>query len=391
MNYSTRYRWVGVVCVAASLLLAASSATTQDQDQDQDQVAQLEEWQQQELQALVEVVKAALQGQVLTTEKPFSLKPAFLKGTDGNTYVPFTLVIDPAKVTASSLAIYLFVTEHVERDPETEDQTENQNGDEQQPPEIPQPVYETYYFVEVDPAAGEPIFIDRSFTAPGGDYDVYVALRDSAGGAVEEGSEPATVVMVLEEELAVPDLWTADLRTSTVILAQHMERMAAPLTPEEQITSPYTIGMTRIEPRHDTNFGKQEELSLILLVYNPALAGGLRTEDAEPAPETEDQNKDEQQASEIPEPVFPDVTVEYSFHQRTADGEQYWRKTSPQQFNEQTLPSGFDVALGHQIVTGQVVPLENFPAGDYRLEVKITDNTSGATVIQDVNFTVLET
>jgi len=384
MSYSNRCQWVRVVCVAASLLLAASSATAQDQDQDQDQFAQLEEWQQQELQALVEVVKATLQGQVLATEKPFSLKPVFIKGTDGNTYAPFTLAIDPAKVTSSSLAVYLFVTEHADQDLETGNQPETQSGDEQQLPEIPQPVYETYYFVEVDPAAAvekeEPIFIDRSFTAPGGDYDVYVAIRDSAGGAVEEGSEPATV-MVLKEELAVPDLWTTELRTSTVIVAQSMERLPAPLTPEEQITSPYTLGQIRIEPKQDRSFGKQEDLSLVLLVYNPEVPGGLQIED---------QNEDEQQASEIPEPVFPDVTVEYSFHQRTDDGYEYWRATAPQRFNEQTLPSGFDVTV-QNITTGQVLPLESFPAGDYRLEVKVTDNISGATVVQDVNFTVRET
>jgi hypothetical protein len=36
-----------------------------------------------------------------------------------------------------------------------------------------------------------------------------------------------------------------------------------------------------------------------------------------------------------------------------------------------------------------VIPLSSFPAGDYRLEIKITDKPSGNQLTQSVNFTVL--
>ena len=48
------------------------------------------------------------------------------------------------------------------------------------------------------------------------------------------------------------------------------------------------------------------------------------------------------------------------------------------------------MTLGHQIIAGQTVPLSVFPAGDYRLEIKVTDNTNSAEIIENVMFTVLE-
>ena len=46
------------------------------------------------------------------------------------------------------------------------------------------------------------------------------------------------------------------------------------------------------------------------------------------------------------------------------------------------------MAAGHQLVAGQAVPLSAFPAADYRLEIKVTDNTNGASLIHNVDFTV---
>jgi hypothetical protein len=47
------------------------------------------------------------------------------------------------------------------------------------------------------------------------------------------------------------------------------------------------------------------------------------------------------------------------------------------------------VAAGHQLPGSLVVPLTSFPAGDYRLEIKVTDKASGKSVTQNVSFTVL--
>jgi hypothetical protein len=56
--------------------------------------------------------------------------------------------------------------------------------------------------------------------------------------------------------------------------------------------------------------------------------------------------------------------------------------------NAETLPPQFDLAAGHQLPGSLSVPLASFPEGDYRLEVKLTDKTSGKTVTREVLFNV---
>ena len=347
---------IGVVCVTVAVTIFATPAAGQDEQETEEQ-NQLEAWERAELESLVEVVRAALLGQLTPTEDPFSLDPDYMKGTDGNTYVPFTVNIDPAKVGESTLAVYVFVTVHQEPSTASESETEE--------PQLPPSVFEGAYFVDVadQRGGGEQVHVSRAFTAPGGDYDVYIAIRDSKA-APAGGEEPeAATVMMLKDEVSVPNLWTTDLRTSSVIVAAAVEPLSQPLSPEEQEENPYTLGTTRITPKIGLSFGKQDELSLLMLVYNPRLTSEQK----------------------------PDVTVEYEFHQRTDDGEEFFNKTNPQQFNAQTLPPGFDLAQGHQIVAGQAVPLSGFPPGDYRVEITVTDNAAETTLTREVNFTVLET
>ena len=68
-----------------------------------------------------------------------------------------------------------------------------------------------------------------------------------------------------------------------------------------------------------------------------------------------------------------------------------FNRTQPQVLNAQSLPPEFDVAAGHQLPGTLTVPLASFPSGDYRLEIKVTDKTSGKSVVQNVSFTVLPT
>ena len=96
----------------------------------------------------------------------------------------------------------------------------------------------------------------------------------------------------------------------------------------------------------------------------------------------------------------PDVVVEYNFCQVAAGaeppkpgepckaGEKFFNKTNPQNLNAQTLPPGFDLAQGHQLQSGQAVPLASFPEGQYRLEIKVTDKLANKTLTRDVNFSV---
>jgi hypothetical protein len=116
-----------------------------------------------------------------------------------------------------------------------------------------------------------------------------------------------------------------------------------------------------IVPAFETKFTKKSELSTFMLIYNPKVDGS---------------NK-------------PDISVEYNFFQKPAgQAEKFFNKTSPQNLNAQTLPPNFDFAAGHQLQTGQAVPLASFPEGDYRLEIKVTDKIANKTLTREVNFTV---
>ena len=116
-----------------------------------------------------------------------------------------------------------------------------------------------------------------------------------------------------------------------------------------------------IVPSLDNKFTTKQELSIFILIYNP---------------KTDPMNK-------------PDVSVEYNFYAKPAGAaEKFFNKTSPQDLNGKTLPAAFDMSLGHQLQTGQSVPLTSFAPGDYRLEIKITDKLATKTVTRDVNFTV---
>lgn len=334
-----------VYVLAAALLLAAPAAAQNDSEQE---AAELEDWEREELQLLVAAVGDVLKGESMPSANPFELTPSFLKGTDGDTYVPFTLTIDPAQI-ASSAAVYLYVDEPPPA--EAADEEEEREA-----------VFEDAYFVDVEAGADGMVRLNRAFSAPGGDYDVYLAIRESLGEDADDDDREAAPNLLLRTRIPVPDLWTDALQTSSVLIAESVEPLSEPLTPREQIQYPYTLGTTRITPKHDRSFGKQDELSLIMLVYNPRLDAGQ----------------------------MPNVTVEYNFHTVTADGEEFFNKTNPQEFNAQSLPAGFSVAAGHQIVAGQSVPLSLFPAGDYRLEITVKDNEAGTNVTRNVNFTVRE-
>ncbi len=340
-----------------SLVLVPSAAA---QDQTQDQALELTEDQSRELQTLVDVVGAAVRGQLVQTSRPFEWENDFLKGLEGKTYVPFTLVIDPVKITSPTMAVYVLVTEHAPTDqpaaPDSDDR-QGQAGADQS--EGVSTAWEDAYFIDVDPSESVAHRIRRAFAVPPGEYDVYVAVKDTSSSEDTEAPTKVTVMM-LKQGLTVPDLWGSELATSTVILAQQVEPLDAPLSPEDQGANPYTLGTTRIVPVADSIFARSDELSLVFLVYNPRL------------------NADNK----------PDVTVEYSFHRRTSASEEYFNQTTPQHFNAETLPPSFDVSAGHQLVAGQAVPLSSFPEGDYRLEITVKDNASGASVIRDVMFTV---
>jgi hypothetical protein len=188
---------------------------------------------------------------------------------------------------------------------------------------------------------------------------VYIVAKEPSPEKEKKGA-PAPKMSAIKQSVTVPDLWNDELNTSSVIVAERIDPLPAPLTPQQQIERPYALGAMEIVPAADTKFTKKAELSTFMLIYNA---------------KTDSLNK-------------PNVTVEYNFYAKQAGAEKFFNKTNPQALNAQTLPPNFDVSAGHQLQSGQAVPLASFPEGDYRLEIKVTDNISNKSVTRNVNFSV---
>ena len=356
--------------LALLVILAPVSGVDLSATQDET-VPQIEDWQRAELQALVDVVGEALRGELVQLEDPFTLTSDFLKGIDGQTYVPLTVTLEPEALGESSLAMYLYVIPHLDAGAAEFEPADGGEVGAGQISGLPTAVFEDAFFIDVSAAKAEAgaIVLSRAFTAVGGLYDVYVAIRDSMGevGSDEDEDEAAEAptaatprVLMVRSEIEVPDYWNGQLQASSVILAEVVEPLDRPLTPEEQSANPYTLGTTRIVPKQDADYTQTDELSLIMLVYNSMLTSNQ----------------------------MPDLKVDYDFHKQSDAEEEFFNKTSPQFFNDETLPPGFDLAAGHQIVAGQSVPLAGFPIGAFRLQITVTDNVAGTSMVRDVNFNV---
>lgn len=348
MTPMSQFRRLAVLYAILQLTVVVPVSATQDSQ------SVMEPWQLSELQTLVDVVSAAVRGKGEFAEEPFRMTTDFLKGMEGKTYVPFTLAIDPSRLTESSVAMYLYVTPQAEASP-----APSPDGT----VELPEPAFEDGHFIDVAVGEeGEPIEVTRAFAVTGGIYDVYVAVRDSLGADADDEARLASTVMILKEEVKIPDFWNDELQASSLIVAELVEPIDQPLSEAQRVASPYTIGTTRIVPRMNREFSTADEILTVLVPYNPRLTLAGQ----------------------------PDLTVDFSFYSKSDNGEEFFNRTSPQQFNALTLPPAFDLASGHQFVAGQAVSLSLFPVGSYRLEITVTDNVSGLNVVREVSFVVNE-
>ena len=341
---------------AALIIALAFAAYPSAQDKKQSDA------QKKEIQNIVKIVDGLTTGQPAPNELSLAwVREDLLKAQGNKQYVPFTVSIDPSKVSGGNVALYWRVVAKdgaaaaaapppaAKKDDKKDDKDKKKSDY----------AYEDIAFVPVANAQA-PMRISRSFTVPAGSYDVFVVVKEPTPDKAPKNAPPAKM-SALKQSVTVPDFWNSELATSSVIVASRIDPLPAPLTPQQQADRPYALGAMEIVPAFDTKFTKKAELSTFMLIYNPKVDGA---------------NK-------------PDITVEYNFYQKPAgQPEKFFNKTTPQSLNAQTLPPNFDFAAGHQLQSGQAVPLASFPEGDYRLEIKVTDKIANKTLTRDVNFTV---
>jgi hypothetical protein len=308
-----------------------------------------------------------------------------IKGQEGKVYVPFQLLINRDKITTKALVISTRMAPKGATGPEAApaaavpaDKSKNAKG----APAHSRYRWEDSWVVDLPagPSAAKAYKVTGALSIEPGDYDLYIGLRQRAAAdaavtktpaqkAQAEMAGPATPdapaapkarVTVIKRELAVPSLGD-ELTTSSVIVADKVDVLQAAIPPEKQRENPYTFGQMKITPSEMNKFAKTDDLNIVFWIYGAQLDPGTKK---------------------------PNVTVDYSFSQKTASGEKYFNKTDPQELNATTLPPQFDLAAGHQLPGSLQVPLASFPEGDYHLEIKVADKVSGKSITRDVTFTV---
>jgi len=286
----------------------------------------------------------------------------FVKGQT-DTYIPFTLQLDKSTLPSGAAVLIRVVNaEQAAQFAKMVTAAAKQQNNRNQPQRTTF-AWDTAAFVDV-PESGK---LQRAIQLKPGQYVAYIAVKEKSTAPPgrndrnrdRNAQAPAAKVGVLRHELTVPDFGQGDLATSSVIIASAIEQVTTP--PTDQESNPYVFGPMRIVPSPDGKFSKSGELSVIFWIYGAQEAAGGK----------------------------PDVTIDYNFYQKSGDGEKYFNKTAPQQLNAQTLPPEFSSAAGHQLPGSLVVPLSSFPPAQYRLEIKVTDKTSGKSVTQNVDFEVL--
>lgn len=275
------------------------------------------------------------------------------KAVQGKIYMPFTVSFEAGKTLPSNVALYVRAVPKgtalptKDRDKATFEFEQVFTGD------------------AVAPAAGKPLEFTRRVVVSPGEHDVYVVAQAAPGP--EAAKNNVMLKGVAEKlEISVPDLWNAGLTTSDILMIDKIEPLKEPPTQETIVFKPYTFTGADMQLAADNEFKKTEELTVYFHVYNPVI-----------------------------EEKRPDITIEYEFMKKngeayepalTEDGKKL--VYNPQKYNAQTLPPQWDADAGFQIAPGFAIPLNLFPVGDYKINIKITDNKAQKTITRELAFKV---
>lgn len=325
--------------VAIALIVSATFAVAQQAPKKDEKKRSKQE--QQEIEQVVKLVDGVMAGQPAPADITMSIEPFFMKSQEARTFVPFVLSVNNAP--KADAALYIRVVD---------------------PAAVPDPKakkvtypWDDIHFVPAAQLAGDAPRLTRVFMATAGTYDVYVAFKER----IPEKAPKNTVAKmgVLKTQITVPDFYNAELTTSTILVADQVNMLAAPISPDEARERPFVFGAQELLPAPDMEFKKADELSIFFQVYNAGLDAGGK----------------------------PDLTLEYEFHKTEAGAEKFFNKTNPQVVNASMLPPTFDPAK-FPVPGGITVPLASFGEGQYRLAIKITDKAANKIFTRDVKFTV---
>jgi len=179
---------------------------------------------------------------------------------------------------------------------------------------------------------------NKSLPLPPGTYRLNVVAKDVVGGNLNS----------YEIAITVPRLDGEKLSTSNIVLADLIEKV-----PTKSIgMGPFVIGSTKVRPRVDDSFKRDEKMGIYFKIYNFGTDGDSRI----PAGE---------------------VTYEV-----TKNG------TNEKIFEVSEDVSKIPGASANQVTIEKLLPLNGLAPGTYTLRVKITDKNRNQTLTPSAQFTV---
>jgi GWxTD domain-containing protein len=172
-----------------------------------------------------------------------------------------------------------------------------------------------------------------------GRYRLSIAAKDLVGG------NQTTREMALD----VPRIEDDTLGMSSLILADSIERL-----PTNSIgLGQFSIGASKVRPKMDSNFKREQPLGIYFQVYNF---------------QTDDQNRK------------PQGTIQYEFYKAGTN----------ERIGDPIVEDVAETAgtSASQLTVQHYLPLKDFAPGAYTLKIKIVDTRRNQTVNQTANFTV---
>ena len=171
-----------------------------------------------------------------------------------------------------------------------------------------------------------------------GRYRLDIAAKDMVGNNATN----------YEVALDVPRLDEDHLEASSLILADILERV-----PRNSIgLGPFVIGTTKVRPRMDNTFHRDEKMGIYLQLYN----------------------------FEADEKTHkPDGVIQYEISKAGSSDKIF-------EFSEE---AGKAIGGASQVVVEQLLPLKNLEPGNYTLKINATDKKKNETVTQTATFTVI--
>jgi hypothetical protein len=251
----------------------------------------------------------------------------FLKGQRGKTYVPFTVRLDDVGERFRSVAVGVRVIGFMTR-------------------------WADAFAVETEPHGDDRVFRGAFIINPGL-CRVLIAVQDR--DARGRSSNP----VVLEEKVTVPDFSGHALQMSSVVVAERIADLPQGLSRNDWKAYPYAFGSSYVVPMPGGLFTKRENLTVAFQVYNVAMF-----EDGK-----------------------PDVEVHFEVVREGGEREPIG-KTAPLVFNQETVPDEFTLKGGYQLTPIQTLPLSQFEAGAYRLQIEVDDILGNKQVRAEVPFSV---